>query len=290
MLPPAQGHLTNEGVNIEEVVQKTTEIFRALSIDIPRIAVVPAGEVHCYYQDFDLDLSSVNLQPVSADILVQHLHDQRLRYTLHTGDGIIEEKRPEDYIVRGLIDFDDVDYDRHAETLYRLAGQVVEHLQKYLDANGVLNVLQFHQKTLVELVHAQMQAHFVLTASSYEAYVTQGFKTLKANSYAILEFLFLKDFGRKSVQCFLAGFKNASSRLKSLIRILSAVLPLFWKTTNRYSSGSNPHAGILPSLTRMPHNTNRISSWKKRIVNISANPSGRIRWSRTKCRPKLGLR
>lgn len=194
MLPPSQGSLLKDEVSIEDVVQKTTDIFRALSIDIPRIAVVPAGEVCCYYKEFDLDLSSVNLQPVSADILVQHLHDQRLRYTLRTGDGIVEEKRPEDYIVRGLIDFDDVDYDRHADTIYRLAGQVVTHLQGYLDEKDVLNVLQFHQKTLVELVHAQMQAHFVHSASSYEAHVTQGFKTLKANSYAMDDGEQLRDF------------------------------------------------------------------------------------------------
>ena len=185
-LPPAQGSLLPEKVDIAEVVRKTTSMYRALSIDIPRIAVVPAGEVRCYYREFSLDLSVVRLQPVSADILIQHLHDQRLRYTLRAGDGIVEEKRPEDYIVRGLIDFDDVDYDRHAQTLYMLATQVVTHLRGYLASeDDVLNVLQFHQKTLVDLVHAQMQAHFVHEAARYEAHVTQGFKTLQETTYRL---------------------------------------------------------------------------------------------------------
>ncbi|MDR2891526.1 MAG: DEAD/DEAH box helicase family protein [Deltaproteobacteria bacterium] len=193
-LPPVQVQFVGEEVNVAEVVRKTTEIFRALSIDIPRIAVVPVGEVQCYYQEFDLDLSSVNLQPVSDDILVQHLHDQRKRYIYHTGDGIVEEKRPEDYIIRGLIDFDDVDYDRNADTLYRLAGQVVAHLKGYLNEQDMLNVLQFHQKRLVDLVHVQMQAHFVHTASSYEAHVVQGFKPPKAITYSIDEGEQIRDF------------------------------------------------------------------------------------------------
>jgi len=42
--------------------------------------------------------------------------------------------------------------------LYKLAGQAVAHLHTYLkDEEEVLNVLQFHQKTLACLVHAQME-------------------------------------------------------------------------------------------------------------------------------------
>ena len=44
------------------------------------------------------------------------------------GDGGIEETRLEDYVVSGLIDFDDVSYDDHADLLYDLAGQTVRHL------------------------------------------------------------------------------------------------------------------------------------------------------------------
>ena len=45
-----------------------------------------------------------------------------------TGSGNpIQEERLEDYLVRGLIDFDDIDYEEHADLLYKLSAQVVEH-------------------------------------------------------------------------------------------------------------------------------------------------------------------
>ncbi|NLE59565.1 MAG: DEAD/DEAH box helicase family protein, partial [Planctomycetes bacterium] len=121
---PAQGVLEGivEAVNVAEVVQKTTELYRELSIDVPKIVVVPKGEVCCRYEDFDLDVRNINLQPVAQDILIQHLHENQ-RYRLQDGSGIIKEKRPEDYLVRGLIDFDDISYDEHAGLLYKLAGQ-----------------------------------------------------------------------------------------------------------------------------------------------------------------------
>jgi type III restriction enzyme len=38
----------------------------------------------------------------------------------------------EDYLVRALIDFDDISYDTHADLIYDLAGQVVKHIKGYL--------------------------------------------------------------------------------------------------------------------------------------------------------------
>ena len=128
---------------------------------------------------FTLDLHGANLEPVSQNVLLQNVRDHK-RHTLETGKGIVEEDRLEDYIVRGLIDFNDIHYDEHADLLYDLASQVVKHLQNYLkDDDEVVNVLQYHQQVLVNLVHSQMQEHYVETATNYVAHVTKGFRTLK---------------------------------------------------------------------------------------------------------------
>lgn len=182
---PAQGSI--EGiiapVDVGRIVYETTELYRYLSIDVPKIVVVPSGDVVCRYDDFDLEVKGINLQPVTQDILIQHLHENQ-RYRLLDGSGIVREKRPEDYLVRGLVDYDDISYDEHAGLLYKLAGQAVVRLRTYLaDEEDVVNVLQFHQQTLVQLIHAQMQQHFVESASSYVAHVTRGFHTLRANNY-----------------------------------------------------------------------------------------------------------
>jgi len=168
---------------VANVVKETTALFQHLSIDIPKIVVVPKGEVVSGYQEFELDTRNINLQPVAQDILIQHLHDMQ-RYKLRDGSGVVEESRPEDYLVRGLIDFNDISYDDHAALLYKLAGQVVAHLRSYLgEEDGVVNVLQYHQQVLVSLIHSQMQDHFAEAAASYEAHVTKGFRTLRPNNY-----------------------------------------------------------------------------------------------------------
>ena len=168
---------------VSNVVKETTTLYQDLSIDIPKIVVVPKGEVVAGYQEFELDTRNINLQPVAQDILIQHLHDMQ-RYKLRDGSGVVEETRPEDYLVRGLIDFNDISYDDHAALLYKLAGQVVAHLRSYLsEEDDVVNVLQYHQQALVKLIHSQMQDHFTETAASYEAHVTKGFRTLRPNSY-----------------------------------------------------------------------------------------------------------
>ena len=186
-IAPVQGELAGvtEQVNVAEVVAKTVDLYIESTIDIPKIVVLPKGTVTAGYRDFDLDLKGVHLQPVAKDILIAHLNDHA-QYRLISGDGIIPEERLEDYLIRGLVDFDDVNYDEHAELLYRLAGEMVKHLQSYLpNEDDVRNVLQYHQAPLVNIIHSQMQDHYEEKAGEYEAHVTKGFTTLRPGSYSI---------------------------------------------------------------------------------------------------------
>jgi type III restriction enzyme len=147
---------------------------------------VPKGEVSCGFNDFNLNTTGINLQPVSEDILIQLLRTHE-REKLNDGSGIAKEERLENYIVRALIDFDDISYDDQAGLLYKLAGQLVAHLQSYLpDGEAVKNVLQYNQKRLADLIHAQMQDHYWEKATSYEAQVSKGFVSLRENSYTAL--------------------------------------------------------------------------------------------------------
>jgi len=185
-ITPAQQELTGiaEQVNVADVVAKTITLRNELSIDIPRITVQPVGDVTRGYREFNLKLASIRLQPVDNEILIQELH-RREQHRLMSGTGIVPEEKLEDYLVRGLIDFNDICYDEHAGLLYKLAGQVVAHLRSYLkNEEEVLNVLQYHQQALVNLTHAQMQEHYEEKAAAYEAHVSKGFATLRPNNYS----------------------------------------------------------------------------------------------------------
>lgn len=165
------------------VVREATAVYNALTIAIPRVIVLPKGVVHAGFRDFSLDLSSFRLQPVSQEILVQHLNSDT-REIIGALEGGAAEERLEDYVVRGLIDFDDVSYDEQADLLYKLAGEVVTHLRSYLKDDEVRNVLIFHAKQIADLVHTQMQPHAWEEASSYEAVVSQGFSDVRAQAFA----------------------------------------------------------------------------------------------------------
>ena len=132
---------------------------------------MPRGEVTSGFNAFTLDAGSIHYQPVERDILIQHLLTHKQETLTAMGSGQTE-LRLEDYLVRALIDFDDISYDDHADLLYDLAAQMVKHLRSYLkEESEVVNVLQYYQRQLAEFIHSQMQAHHWEKASGHDVVV-----------------------------------------------------------------------------------------------------------------------
>lgn len=165
------------------VVAKTTEIVIQQTIDIPRILVVPKGEVKSGFKPFTLDLSTINYPAPDDELWIRHLRTDQVD-VVGLGRGSVDEQRLEDYVVSGLIDFDDVAYDEHSDLLYDLAEQVVAHLRGYLSADDTRKVLRLHQREIARFVHVQMQKHFWQdTGVDYEVVVTRGFTALRPSAY-----------------------------------------------------------------------------------------------------------
>jgi type III restriction enzyme len=188
-LKPTQGELlaiadgAAPAMDLAAVVAKTTEILVQQSIDIPRIVVVPTGQVTTGFRQFTLDVSQLHLQPGEREIVIQNLHTNE-QETLASVVGITEQ-RLEDYIVHALVDFDDIDYFTHADLLYDLAGQMVQHLQGYLSEPEVRSVLDRDRRLIARDIHAQMMAHFWEEATAYEVQVNRGFTELKSCNYTV---------------------------------------------------------------------------------------------------------
>ena len=186
-LKPLQGDMlagVDESVpalDLSAVVAKTTEIVVQQTIDIPRIAVVPTGEVTTGFHAFKLDVSQLHLQPGAREIVGQMLRTNE-QFTLAAEIGL-KEQRPEDYIVHALVDFDDIDYFTHADLLYDLAGQMVQHLRGYLSEIDAISVLDRDRRLIAREIHSQMMAHFWEAATEYEVQVSRGFTELKACNY-----------------------------------------------------------------------------------------------------------
>jgi len=183
-LKPLQGELlagVDESVpalDLSAVVAKTTEILVQQTIDIPRISVVPKGEVTTGFHPFRLDVNQLHLQPGEREIVGQMLRTNQ-QFTLAAEAGL-KEQRPEDYIVHALVDFDDIDYFTHTDLLYDLAGQMVQHLRGYLSEADALNVLDRDRRLIAREIHAQMMAHFWEEATEYEVQVSRSFTELKS--------------------------------------------------------------------------------------------------------------
>lgn len=186
-LKPVQGSLlagVDEAVptlDLSAVVAKTTEIVVQQTIDIPRIAVVPTGEVTTGFHPFKLDVGQLHLQPGQREIVGQMLRTNE-QFTLAAEVGL-KEQRAEDYIVHALVDFDDIDYFTHADLLYDLAGQMVQHLRGYLSEDEAISVLDRDRRLIAREIHAQMMAHFWEDATEYEVQVSRGFTELKDCNY-----------------------------------------------------------------------------------------------------------
>lgn len=186
-LKPTQGDLlagadeSAPTVDLTAVVAKTTEVVVQQTIDIPRIAVVPTGEVTTGFHAFKLS-TLPNFQPGQREILGQELRTND-QFTLSRESGV-RESRLEDYIVKKLIDFDDIDYFTQSDLLYDLAGQAVAHYkaQRYSESE-LHEILDTYGAELARLIHAEMMAHFWEDAAGYEVQVSRGFTELKPCNY-----------------------------------------------------------------------------------------------------------
>lgn len=214
---PLEG--VREPVDFERVVAALCDEVANSTIDIPRVLVVPIGRVESGFSPFTLDLSSVRYPPVSADLWVQHLRTQEYQ-VLTLGDAGVKERRLEDYVVRGLVDFDDVSYDEQADLLYDLAGQAVRHFLSYLSEDDTRRVLQFNQHALAAFIHAQMQEHYWEKAEGYEVTVSHGFTPLKPSAYTAGAADSVQDFRieprdkTKIGQLLFGGFERCLYRLQ----------------------------------------------------------------------------
>lgn len=168
--------------DVAAIVAKTVELVTRQTIDIPRILVVPKGEVKSGFKSFTLNLEGLRYPPVSEDLWVQYLR---------TGEGLAvtptrghsEEPILANYIVRSLMDFNDVSYDDHADLLYDLAGQAIRHFESYLQPEEIVDVVRCYQRDIARFIHVQMQEHYWEEKGELVVKVSKGFTELKSSAY-----------------------------------------------------------------------------------------------------------
>lgn len=196
-LKPVQGELEGVGdeIDYEKIVEVVTEKLVELTIEIPEIVVIPMRDVTFGYKDFDLQgLGAISKQPISDEIMITNMRTDARTFLARSFEGVGEEKM-ENYIVRHLIEFDQVDYDSQADLLYKVAGQMVERINSYLsDPEDVENVCLVHGKELARFIFEQMKNNYWETPTDYQAKVSRGFQVLRPQAFNVSDSSRVKDF------------------------------------------------------------------------------------------------
>ena len=151
-------------------------------IEIPRIIIQQSEEVRSGFQDFDLDVSALNFQPVSEEILRKSLADNEEDTIV--GQGRIVPDRLDFILVNDLINFPEIDYDEQADPLFRLAEQALAKLQSYLNEDDVINVVQYYKREIAKFVYTQMMEHFYCEAPEYEKPIVRPFTEIEPHNFS----------------------------------------------------------------------------------------------------------
>jgi type III restriction enzyme len=174
----------NTPPNIADIVAKTTNLVIQQTIDIPKIIVVPQGEVKSGFRSFALDVTDLNYRvPSKKELYIQSLAtDDFTSLEIKTDNS--EEFQLENYIVKNLVNFDDICYDENADLLYDLASQVISHFLTYLSEEETQKVLYDYQIEIANVVHNQMIKHFWEDDKvEYKYEISKGFTSLKESAY-----------------------------------------------------------------------------------------------------------
>jgi len=200
LVRPIQGMLAGviEEPRIDQIVETVAVTVADRTISIPQIVVLPKKQVTFTFEGFDLaNLESVNMRPIEDGIIIEDLRTQARIYLARAMDDP-RESRPEDYLVRYLIERNEIDYDAHAALLYKLAGQMVARIRSYLaDEAEVESVLLRHGRQLADFIFAQMMNHYretPLGEDDYEVTVTRGFMLLQSQPMNVPQGQRVRDF------------------------------------------------------------------------------------------------
>ncbi len=188
LVRPMQGTLEGfiEEPRIDQIVEAVAVTVADRAISIPQIVVLPKKTVTFTFEDFDLDnLTSINMRPIEDGLIIEDLRTQARTYLARSIDDP-REGRLEDYLLRYLIERNELDYDAHAGLLYKLSGQVVARVKVYVTNDAeVENVLLRHGRQLADFIFAQMMNHYretPLGEDDYEVTVPRGFMLLQAQA------------------------------------------------------------------------------------------------------------
>ena len=170
---------------IEDNIEKEKENIEKLIIEIPKIMIIPS-ETKVWFEDFDLDTTNLNYQPISDEILRETLRNQDAD-TIINKETMVRDKL-DNIIVNELINIHEVDYNSCARLLFKLARQVLSKFDTYLSDDDIKNVVQYRKRDIANYIKPQLMEHFKKEVVKFEAPDVRAFsQILEHNSYKFIQ-------------------------------------------------------------------------------------------------------
>lgn len=170
--------------DLEAVVQKAIDTcVQALTdkvIPIPQAVVQPFTEVKQGFYPFKLVTSSMNWHPADDTMIGTELQEGGRTFEYDSdfrARDVVDT--PENEIVRHIIVKDDVDYYTTAELLYSLVDDAKQHFLTYLTEEETGKVMRDRQKTIAEIIYAQMKQHFFRDETHFRASEMRPFSRIE---------------------------------------------------------------------------------------------------------------
>ena len=172
---------------VREVVNATSRLHAEDYIDLPKIRFDYSEVVTSDIKPFKVDMTGIRPQPLSEDLYLKFLREERgsIRFAarLHSED---EEPRLENYIIRELVLFNEINYDDQADLLNDLATQVVNHVRSYIDEPTQLeNALRVNANDIAQSLRSQILKHMRTKQGEPKATALRGFQTIHARTFSI---------------------------------------------------------------------------------------------------------
>ena len=129
-------------------------------IPIPRIKITDAGPDEYNFEDFTLDLTPFDHEPIANEMIIQNLENQadiqRIQGNVIDFDGY----RPKNVILSYLRLKPEIDYENCNQLLFKLITAVCNHYEMKFGSNGMQNIVMMYKKDIAEKIYQQMMQHF----------------------------------------------------------------------------------------------------------------------------------
>ena len=165
---------------VQEAFKTCVQELTNRVIPIPKTVVQPYTEVKQGFTFFKLDTRSINWHPGDDTIIATELREGGKTYEIKSDrSALTKVDTVENEIVRHIIKNDNVDYMSCADLLYSLVEDAKQHFLTYLTEEETEKVMHERQKTLAEVIYAQMMDHFYHEEVNYRASKMRPFSRIE---------------------------------------------------------------------------------------------------------------